>query len=146
MSSADCKTLARRVIEDVINPANLSLVDELFSRDYIYMSPGMPELHGIDGFRQLIRMYKAAFPDVRLNIDEQIAEGEAALTRWTGTGTHLGEFMGLAPTGRRVTVSGMILTRCAAGKIVSEYEILDTLGLLQQLGAIPATAANKATV
>ena len=138
MSTEDNKALVRRAIEGIINQGNLGMADELFASDYVYAAPGTPEMRGPEGLKQLIGMYRAAFPDIQLTVGEQIAEGDTVVTRWRGTGTHQGELMGVAPTGKRVTVEGMILTRCATGKIVEEFEILDSLGMLQQLGAIPA--------
>jgi steroid delta-isomerase-like uncharacterized protein len=144
MSTEDNKALARRVIEEIINEGKLSLADELIASEYVYSSPGSPEMRGPEGMKQLVQGYRVAFPDVRLSVNEQIAEGDKVLTRWTATGTHEGDFMGIAPTGKRISVDGMILSRCVGGKIAGEFEVMDALGMLQQLGAIPA--AEEAAV
>jgi steroid delta-isomerase-like uncharacterized protein len=138
VSIEDNKALVRRAIEDVINRGNLDAADALVASDYVYRSPGTPEMRGPEGMKQLISMYRGAFPDLHIAIDEQIAEGDNVCTRWTGSGTHRGELMGIPPTGKRINVIGMIISRCAAGKIVAELELLDSLGMLQQLGTIPA--------
>jgi steroid delta-isomerase-like uncharacterized protein len=141
VSTEDNKALARRVIERIINTGDVSAVDEVIATDYVYSSPGMPDVRGPEGMKEFVGMYRAAFPDVRLTVDQQIAEGDSVLTRWTATGTHLGEFMGMAPTGKQVTVNGMILSRFADGKLIDDYEIMDVFGLVQQLGGMPAADA-----
>lgn len=146
MSTEQNKAVIRRVFDEAINKGNLSVADETLTSDYVYRSPGSPELHGPDGFKQLITMYRTACPDVHLDIDEQFADGEAVVTRWTGHGTQLGEFMGIAATGKQVTVTGIIITHFKGGKAAEEWEIMDTLGLLQQLGAIPAPDEAVAAV
>ena len=82
-------------------------------------------------------MYRSAFPDVRLIIEEQVAEGDKVVTRWIAYGTHQGEMMGIAPTGNQVRVEGITISHIQEGKIVQEWELFDTLGLMQQLGAGP---------
>jgi steroid delta-isomerase-like uncharacterized protein len=141
VSTEDNKAVARRVIEQIINTGDVSAVDEVIATDYVYSSPGMPDVRGPEGMKEFVGMYRAAFPDVRLTVDQQIAEGDSVLTRWTATGTHLGEFMGMAPTGKQVTVNGMILSRFADGKLIDDYEIMDVFGLVQQLGGMPAADA-----
>ena len=86
-------------------------------------------------------MYRAAYPDTRLAIGEMIAEGDLVAMTWTATGTHQGELMGIAPTGRSVTVTGMGVDRISGGQIVESWANYDALGMLAQLGAIPAPAS-----
>ena len=85
-------------------------------------------------------MYQAAFEDGMVTIDDMIAEGDLVVTRWTGRGTHTGELMGIAPTGKEVTVSGITIARLANGKIAEEWELMDALGMMVQLGAVPQPA------
>jgi steroid delta-isomerase-like uncharacterized protein len=89
-------------------------------------------------------MYRNAFPDVQLSIEDQVAEGDKVVTRWIGRGTHQGELMGVAPTGNQVRVDGMTISRIEDGKIIEEWEIYDALGMMQQLGAIPSTEEGQA--
>lgn len=138
MSTEDNKAIVRRLYEEVINKGNLNVADEALTSDYVYRSPGSPEFRGPDGFKQLITMYRTAFPDLHLDVDDLIAEGDTVVSRWTGRGTHQGELMGIPPTGKQVTVTGVVISRFSGGKAAEEWELIDTLGMLQQLGAIPA--------
>jgi predicted ester cyclase len=85
-------------------------------------------------------MFRAAFSDAQITVDDQIAEGDKVASRWTGRGTHDGELMGVPPSGRQVTVDGLVVSRVANGKVVEEWVNWDTLGMLQQVGAVPAPA------
>ena len=138
MSAENNKAVVRRVFEEVINKGNLNVADELIFSDYDYRSPGSPESRGPEGFKQLITMYRTAFPDLHLDVDELIAEGDTVVARWTGRGTHQAELMGIAPTGKQVTVSGVVITHFRGDKAAEDWELIDTLGMLQQLGAVPA--------
>ena len=138
------KALIRRLFEEAVNKGNLSVVDENLSTDYVYREPTVGERRGRVGSRELITMYRNAFPDVKLTIDEQIAEGDTVVTRWTGTGTHRGELFGVPPTGKTVRVQGVLVSRIANGKVVEETEIYDALGMLRQLGVVPAATAKAA--
>ncbi len=141
--SEENKALDRRVIEEGLNKDNLALLDELYA-DCVWYRPATGELKG-EALKQFVASMLAAFPDFRITIEDQVAEGDKVVTRWSFTGTHQGEFMGLAPTGKQVTTSGINISRIVEGKIVEEREEWDTLGFFQQLGALPqATEANKA--
>ncbi len=132
------KQIARRVIEEAFVGGRLDAVDELIAADAVSHDPAIPEsVRGPEGVKQVIAGYRAAFPDLRIEIQDQIADGGSVATRWTARGTHQGDFMGLAPTGREATVTGITIDRIADGKIVESWSNWDTLGLLQQLGAIP---------
>jgi steroid delta-isomerase-like uncharacterized protein len=143
MSEAN-KALVRRGIEEAVNKGNFSVVDEILSTDYVYRESTVGEKRGRAGFRELITMYRNAFPDVKLTIDEQLAEGDKVVTRWNATGTHRGELFGTAPTGKQVRVQGIIVSRIANGKVVEETEVYDALGMLGQLGAVPAAVGKAA--
>ena len=134
MSEAN-KALVRRVIEEGFNKRNLAVFDELYP-DCLYRAPMVGELRG-ESYRQFLASSLAAFPDGRWTIEDQVAEGDKVVTRWSLTGTHQGELMGVAPTGKHVTGSGMVISHIAGGKVVEEWEEWDTLGMMQQLGAVP---------
>lgn len=135
------KEIIRRVVDGVWRDRNLAVVDELIAQDYVGHDPTQTEpIQGRDGFKQWVGMYHSAFEDATVTIDDQIAEGDQVVTRWTGRGTHTGELMGIAPTGKEVTVSGMTISRLAGGKIAEEWELMDALGMLVQLGAVPQPA------
>lgn len=140
MSSEQNKAIVRRALEEPWK-GTLDVVDELIASDYIGHDPANPEPHrGPAGVKEFISTYRAAFPDARVTVEEQLAEGDLVATRWSGRGTHEGELMGISPTGKRVTVSGLTISRLKGGKIVEEFQNWDTFGMMQQLGAVPALA------
>jgi steroid delta-isomerase-like uncharacterized protein len=122
---------------------NIDVIDELVAPDYIGHDPAQPEQHGPEGIKEFVTTYLAAFPDGKITIDEQLAEGDLVATRWTGRGTHQGELMGIPPTRKQVTVSGITISRVKNGKVAEEWSNWDTLGLLQQLGAVPEMAGAQ---
>ena len=135
------KTVVRRVIEEIVNQGNFSLISELISPQYAYFEPTVGPVRGREGYNQIVATYRTAFPDMKLTIDEQIAEGDKVVTRWTADGTHRGELMGLAGTGKRVSVQGVVISRLKEGQIVEDYETYDVHGMMRQLGAVKAAAA-----
>ena len=138
------KALLRRVVEEGFNKHNLALLDELFAGS-VWYRPDAGVLKG-EALKQYVASVLAAFPDIRFTIEDQVAEGDKLVTRWSCTGNHQGEFMGLAPTGKQMTTSGTDTYRIVEGKIVEQRAQWDALGLFQQLGALPplAKAEDKA--
>jgi steroid delta-isomerase-like uncharacterized protein len=136
--SEDNKAVARRVL-DCFNSGNVDELDELVAADAVDHDEQNPNrgTPGPDGLKQTIQMYRAAFPDLKLTIEEQIAEGNMVATRWVAVGTHQGDLPGLPATGRQSTVTGMGFDRVENGKIAEAWGNWDTLGMMQQLGAIP---------
>jgi steroid delta-isomerase-like uncharacterized protein len=144
LSAETNKQIVRRIAEEPWT-GNLDVIDELVDRDYIGHDPSQPEpTRGPAGFREFISTYLTGFPDGRITVDQQLAEGDFVATRWTGRGTHEGELMGIAATGKQVTVIGITISRVAGGKVVEEWTNWDTLGMLQQLGVVPALAGTEA--
>lgn len=137
MSEAN-KALARRWYAEVFAKKNLRAIDELVSPHVLDHAapPGTPA--GIEGAKQILGMYLAAFPDVHLAVEDMIAEGDKVVVRYTIRGTHKGDLMGIPPTGKPVTLAGIEILRVAGGKIVEHWESLDELGMMRQLGVIPA--------
>jgi steroid delta-isomerase-like uncharacterized protein len=138
--SEENKAILRRVTDEVFGQGNLDLVDELFAADYVLHDPGIPggELRGPEDFKQRwVSMFRTAFPDLQLSIEDQVAEGDKVVTRYVGRGTHRGELMGIAPTGMVVSVGGIIISRVSGGRIEEEWNNFDALGMMQQLGVIP---------
>jgi predicted ester cyclase len=116
--SEESKALVRRWLAEVFTQGNVRQVDEFFAHNYILHDPNLPEaVHGHEGIRWYVTMYSAAFPDARFIIEDQIAEGDKVVTRWTGQGTNWGGFLSIPPTGNRATVSGIEVDRIAGGKI-----------------------------
>ena len=140
--SDENKGIARRFIEEAFNKGNLDVLDELIAPDYVTHDPLVPPdlPPGPEGVRQLVSMYRSAFPDVRLTVEDQVAEGDKVVTRWSGRGTHDGDFVGVPATGKQGTTTGISLERISGGKIAETWVNWDTLGLMQQLGAIPEPA------
>jgi steroid delta-isomerase-like uncharacterized protein len=134
---ADMKVLVRRLFEEVWNQGNLAAIDELFAPSYIRYDPAAPEAKGLAGFKQLVVMLRTAFPDLHFTLEEVIAEDDKVMTRALLRGTHRGEYLGIAPTGKPVAVMGMVVLRIAQGKFQEGWLMMDNLGLLQQLGMVP---------
>ncbi len=136
--SEENKAIARRLIEEVWNKGNFEVADEIFAPDFVANSlpPGIPP--DSEGFKQFVAMYRAAFPDVNLHIEDQIAEGDMVVTRFTARGTHQGDLMGIPPTNKQVTVTGIGISRIVEGRSMEEWNNYDQYGMLVQLGVIPA--------
>jgi steroid delta-isomerase-like uncharacterized protein len=130
-------TVASRWYEEVFNAGNVALIDELFAPDFVDHDPSNP-LPGLEGVRQLVGMYRGAFPDLHLTIEDEITEGDRIATRFTGRGTHRGLLMGIPPTGKRVTITAIDILRFENGRIAEHWGNQDLLGMMRQLGVIPA--------
>jgi steroid delta-isomerase-like uncharacterized protein len=145
MSIEENKAVDRRVLEELFNQGNLDLVDEIIALDFVQHDPAMSEnLRGAEEFKGYISMYRSAFPDIHIEVEDQLAEGDRVATRWTGTGTHEGELMGIASTGNRVTVAGMDISRISGGKIEESWSNYDLMGMMEQLGVIPSPEQPEA--
>ena len=139
MPAEENKAVVRSFLEDIFSGGNLDLVDEIFAPDHVLHDPSVPgEVRGHEGLKEYISMYRSAYPDTHFTIHDQIAEGDRVVTRWTGQGTQEGELMGIPPTGARVTVTGIELDHVVDGKIQQTNVIYDAMGMMQQLGVIPA--------
>jgi steroid delta-isomerase-like uncharacterized protein len=136
MSTEENKAINRRHIEEAWNRGDLDVMDQ-------YMHPAYTKKHntttvqGLQETKQLMTNRRQAFPDVHITIEEEIVEGDKIATRYTASGTHTGTFMGIAPTGKHVTITGMGFGRIVDGKFVESWHIFDQLDLLQQLGVNP---------
>jgi predicted ester cyclase len=105
--------------------------------DVVNHSPLAGQAPGLEGFKQALGWMRGGVPDLTITIGAQVAEGDLVVTRWTGTGTHSGPLMGVPPTGRHVTVTGIDICRVVDDRIVEYWQELDTLGMLRQVGAVP---------
>jgi steroid delta-isomerase-like uncharacterized protein len=120
MSTEENKKAVRRVFEEIMNRGNLQLVDELVTDDYkVNEPPGIPP--GKEGFRALVNMYRTAAPDLKMTIEDMIAEGDQVAARWTATGTMTGEMMGIPPSGQKVTFKAISWLRVKNGKVAEEW-------------------------
>jgi len=123
-------------IEEVFNKGNFSVLEEVIHPEYRYSSPE-GQLEGIDQLRDFIQGLRQGFPDLNLSIDDLFVAENKVCTRFTLTGTHQGEYMGIRATGKVIKVTGVVISRFTDGKIIEEWETLDMLGLFQQLGLVP---------
>ena len=147
MSAEETKAASRRVAEEVFNGGNLDLADQLYAPDYVLHDPSIPEdLHGPEGIKQYATMSLGAFPDARVTVEDQVAEGDKVVARWTATGTHTGDLMGIPPKGRRIEISGITISRFSGGKIAEDWYQSDDLGMMQQFGVIsPGETSEEAS-
>ena len=143
--SEENKALARRVSGELYSSrGTLDAADDIYAPDVVFHDPNSPEeLHGPEGVKHFASAFRSAFPDRQSTVEDQIAEGDKVVTRYTFSGTHQGELMGIPPTGNRVQMAGMYMSRISGGKIVEEWNIYDLLGLMQQLGATPAPGQSE---
>jgi steroid delta-isomerase-like uncharacterized protein len=132
------KAVVRRFIEEIQNNKNMDLFDELNAEDFVNLSapPGMPSDR--ESGKMFLGGFLAGFPDSQVTVDDMIAEGDRVATKKTFTGTHTGDFMGIAPTGNRVTLQYVDILRLRDGQIIEHWLSMDQLSFMQQLGVIPA--------
>ena len=139
------KTIVRRLFEEVWNKGNLSVADELFTPNCEHHDASSPDFgRGPESEKKRAALYRTAFPDLQLTIEDIIAEGQTVVARWSCRGTHKGDLSGIAPTGKQVTISGVSIARFTNGKMVEGWVNWDALGLMQQLGVVPELARTKA--
>lgn len=140
MGAQTNKEIVRRIAEEPWR-GNYDVIDEHLAADYVGHDPSMPEpIRGPAGFREYVRTFQNAFRDARITVEEQLAEGDLVATRWNGRGIHEGELMGVQPTGKETTVTGITISRLKDGKVAEEWSSWDTFGMLVQLGAVSAPA------
>jgi steroid delta-isomerase-like uncharacterized protein len=143
MSAEENREIVRR-FWGVWEEGNLGLVDELLAPDYVNHSPGMPgQPEGPEGVKAVVSMFRAGMPDLRVVIEDMIAEGDKVVMRYRIEGTHEGELFGVPPTGRRVNIESITVERVSGSKIREHWRVTDTLDMMQQLGAIPEHAAGR---
>jgi predicted ester cyclase len=140
MSAEQNKAILRQAY-DAINRNDLDALDEMVASDITDHDPAPGQGPGLEGVKDYFSSLHAAFPGFRMDVEDMIAEGDKVVARVTGSGgTHQGEFMGIAPTGNRVTFRGIDILRVTDGKVVEHWGRFDDLGFLQQLGAVEQPA------
>jgi steroid delta-isomerase-like uncharacterized protein len=132
------KAISRRFLDELWNRSNFGLVDQLLASDYDGHSSTV--IRGPEGAMEFVPRLRNAFPDFQFSILDQIAEGDKVATRWTIRGTHKGEFQGMPPSGKQIEMTGITIFRIANGKLIEGWTNEDVLGMLQELGAVPAPA------
>ena len=135
--SEENEAVVRRAFDEVAM-GDMTTVDEIIAPEFVrHDLAGGPEAHGPDGVKRLIAGLRTGFPDLQTTIDDIFSDGEKVVVRFTASGTHSGPFMGIAPTGRAATWSGVNIYRVSGGRIRETWQLADGLGLLRQLGAAP---------
>jgi steroid delta-isomerase-like uncharacterized protein len=138
------KTMVRRLFEELWNKGNLPVADELIAPTYTHHDASTPDVgRGPESEKKRVTLYRTAFADMRLTIEDLIAEGETVVARWTCRGAHKGDLNGIAPTGKQIAISGVSVVRFTGGKMVEGWINWDALGLMQQLGVVPELGKAK---
>jgi steroid delta-isomerase-like uncharacterized protein len=139
--AADLADASRRLLEQSFNDGNFELIDQFVAPDAPNHDPALPaplrDLRGSEGFKRIVTIYREAFPDLRMTVDDVVASEDKVALRWHSEGTHRGELPGLAPTGVHGSVTGISIDQWKDGKIVEAWAEWDNLGLARQLGAAP---------
>ena len=139
------KTVVRRLFDELWNKGNLQVADELIAPTYLHHDDSTPNLgKGPEGEKKRVNLYRTAFHDFRLSIEDLLAEGETVVARWSCRGVHKGELNGIAPTGKQFAITGVTIARFSNGKIVEGFVNWDALGLMRQLGVVPEPAKSLA--
>ena len=137
MSTEENKAIIRRHVDEFWNQGKLDVADELHATDYVFHDSTSPEMRGTEAYNQFAITYRTAFPDLHFTIEDLIAVGDQVVQRWSCTGTHQGDLMGIPPTGKQTRTTGISIFRIVGGKIAEEWVNWSTLSLMQQLGVIP---------
>jgi steroid delta-isomerase-like uncharacterized protein len=132
------KAVIRKFLEEVINQNRLERADDLVVEDFVELDPLPGQRQGREGLKEVLGGMRAAFPDIHWVVEEMVAEGDTVVTRFTWTGTHRGAFLGVPATGRSVVVKGVVIDELVGGKMSRSRILMDSLGMMQQLGVIPS--------
>ncbi len=133
--ASEIKALATRIMEELYSKGDYSVIDEIVSDDYVYRAPGL-EVNGPSELKGFVAEYRAAFPDLKVRIDDLITDGKQIATRFTMSGTNDGDFDGTAPTHKKVEATGILISRYEDGKLVEDWDQFDNYSLMTQLGVI----------
>ena len=140
MISTSKKQILERWIHEVWSGGDFALLDELAAPNFVFRTPGQDAIRGAMGMKQFISIYRTAFPDLSNTIHEQIVAGDMLATRGTARGTHRAPLGPMPASGNLVAVDWVILSKFDGDRIAEQYEIFDALGMMQQIGAVPAAA------
>jgi steroid delta-isomerase-like uncharacterized protein len=135
--SVENKALIQRFVEEAFNEGNLDVADEVYAPDFVSHESAGPVGRDPEYVKQFVGTYRGAFPNGRTTVEDVIAEGDRVAYRWSFRGTHQGELMGIPPTGKEATITGITIDRISGGKIEEEWNNVDQLGVLRQLGVVP---------
>jgi predicted ester cyclase len=143
MSVVGNKAIVHRLADEVWKKGNIAVADGIFAADFIGHIPGMPDISGSEGVKGFIEMIRAALPDVCWAVEDDVAEGDKVVTRYTVSGTHQGDLMGIPPTGKRVMYMAMSINRFANDRIAEFWGVSDMMGMMQQLGVVPGAGSEE---
>jgi steroid delta-isomerase-like uncharacterized protein len=139
------KSVVRRLFDELWNKGNLQVADELIAPTYQHHDASTPDLgKGPESEKKRVNLYRTAFNDFRLNLEDLLADGETVVARWSCRGVHKGELNGIAPTGKQFAITGVTIARFSSGKIVEGFVNWDALGLMRQLGVVPEPTKSLA--
>ena len=142
--SAENKAIVRRLYEEVWNERKLEVVNELISSSHALQGPNIfGSSIGPEAYKRQVSRFLEGYPDLCWTIENTIAEEDKVVACWTISGTHKGDFMGVPATNKKISVDGMTIHHIAGGKIMDSHSNWDTLGMMQQLGAVPALGKAK---
>jgi steroid delta-isomerase-like uncharacterized protein len=137
-TSENNKAVIRKFLEEVINQNRMDRATDLVVEDFVELDPLPGQRQGREGLKEVLGMMRSAFPDIHWAVEEMVAEGDKVVTRFTWTGTHRGSFMGIPATGKSVRVKGVVIDQLEGGKMSNSRILMDSLGMLQQLGVVPS--------
>jgi predicted ester cyclase len=139
--ASEVETLVRGFFEEAINTGDMAAFERYCASDYVWHGGadpgGLGDVHGIEDFKRAVAMFFTGFPDLRVEILDMLVDGDRAAVRFRESGTHLGQFVGVAPTGNKIMFSGMGIYRAQGGKLVEEWFVDDSRAIFEQIGAIP---------
>lgn len=138
MNESGNKAVIGRFIDEVLNQGRFEVADEIVAEDFVELDPLPRQRQGREGLVEVLRGMLAAFPDIHWVVEEMVAEREKVVTRFTWTGTHRGTFLGIPATGKGVAVKGVVIDRVVGGKMTDSRILMDTMGMMQQLGVVPS--------
>ena len=137
MTETGNKAVIRRFIDEVLNQKRLEVADEIVAVDFVELDPLPGQRQGREGLKEVLGMLSGAFPDIHWVVEEMVGEGDKVVTRFTWTGTHRGTFLGVPATGKSVAVKGVVIDRVVSGKMTDSRILMDTMGMMVQLGVVP---------
>jgi len=144
MSTEENKAIVRRFFEELLSTDNFAVADEILSPDFRFYFAGSPDPMDLESYKGFLAARRGAFPDRRFVVEEMIAEGDKVSARFTMRGTHKGKFRGIAPSGTKLTMTGIDMIRLAEGKMVEDRVEVDQVGMMQQLGMIAEPKETEA--
>ena len=137
MLAEERKAMIRRIMDEVLNKGNIAVIDEIMAPDYAFHGADGTQTKGLEAFKQFVSMIRGAFPDMHYKVDDAVCEGDIVAIRTSFTATNTGPLRGMPPTGKKVTMQEALFYRFEGNKPIEEWQFMNHLALLQQLGVVP---------